>query len=165
MDKEFEIKTILYATDLGENTRPVFRAALSLAHAYHASIIMVHVVEPMTSAMQAVVDTYLPAGEAEKVYQDGMKSVLSEMKQRLKIFSKNELGSSNVVEEVVEEVIAVSGRVSEEIVKTAERHKADLIIMGKSNRSIFGSEVAGSSTRRVTRHSNIPVLIIPNFSN
>ena len=80
-----EIKTILYTTDLGDNTRPVFLTALSLARQYDARIIMLHVVEPMTSAMQAVVDTYLPAGEAKKVYQDGMKSVLSEMKNRLEI--------------------------------------------------------------------------------
>lgn len=158
-----EFKTILYATDLGKNTRPVFRSALSLAQKYNAKILMLHVVEPMTSAMQAVVDTYLPAGEAEKVYQDGMRSVLDEMKNRLEDFCKDELDSPRIVDGLVKEIIVVSGRTSEEILKTAEKHKADIIVMGKSSRSVFGSEVSGSSSRRVSRHANIPVLMVPNF--
>jgi nucleotide-binding universal stress UspA family protein len=163
MNKEPTIKTILYATDLGKNTRPVFRLALSLAQKYEANIVMLHVVEPMSSAMQAVVDTYLPAGEAEKVYQDEMKSVLTEMQKRLKNFCEEELHSPHVASGRVKEIVVVSGRTSEEILKTAEKHQADLIVMGKSSRSLFGSEVAGSSARRVMRHSIIPVLIVPNF--
>lgn len=157
-----EFKTILYATDLGKNTRPVFTSALSLATKYEASIIMLHVVEPMSSAMQAVVDTYLPEGEAEKVYKDGMKSVLSEMKTRLQKFSEEELDSPSTAAGLVKEILVVSGRVSEEIIKAAVKHQADIIVMGKSSRSVLGSEVAGSSTRRVTRHTKIPVFIVPN---
>lgn len=158
------IKTILYTTDLGENTRPVFRTALSLAKAYEAKIIMLHVVEPMTSAMQAVVDTYLPAGEAEKVYKDGMKSVLNEMKSRLEKFCSEGFESPNLMQGLVKDIIVVSGRTSEEILKTAQKHQADIIVMGKSTRSVFGSDVSGSSMRRVSRHSTIPVLMVPNIS-
>ena len=157
-----EIQTILYATDLGKNTRPVFKTALSLATKFDADIIMLHVVEPMSSAMQAIVDTYLPEGEAEKVYKDGMKSVLSEMKNRLKDFTEDELETPKVAAGLVREILGVSGRVSEEILKAAVKHDADIIVMGKSSRSVLGSEVAGSSTRRVTRHTKIPVLIVPN---
>ena len=78
-----EYKTILYATDLGENTRPVFRNALSVARKYGANIIMLHVVEPMSPAIQAMVDTYLTDVDAKKVHQDGMRAVLEKMKERL----------------------------------------------------------------------------------
>ena len=67
-------KTILYATDLGEHTKPVFRTALSLAIKYDAKIIMLHVVEPMSSAIQAVVDTYLTEIDAKKIYRDNLQS-------------------------------------------------------------------------------------------
>lgn len=160
-----EFKKILYTTDLGDNTRPVFMTALSLARQFDARIIMLHVVEPMTSAMQAVVDTYLPAGEAEKVYKDGMKSVLSEMKNRMETFCRDELESPKDLAGLVEEILVVSGRTSEEILKTAEKHKVDIIVMGKSTRSVFGSDVSGSSTRRVSRHSTIPVLMVPNIND
>lgn len=160
-----EYKIILYATDLGRHTRPVFRSALSIARKYEAEIIMLHVVEPMSSAMQAVVDTYLPKGEAEKVYKDGMKSVLVEMKQRLEKFCKEELGSPKLQSGRVKEMLVVSGSPSEEIIRTAEKHLADLIVMGKSSRSMHGSDVAGSATRRVSRHSDIPVLVVPNYED
>lgn len=158
-----KFKTILYATDLGEHMRPVFRTALSLAKKYESGIIMLHVVEPMSSAMQAIVDTYLNSIDAKKVYQDNMREVLQTMKNRLSKFCDEEFGSADKKELQVKEMIVVSGRVSEEIVRTSEKHSADLILLGKSTRHVLGSEVAGSTARRVTRYSNVPVLIVPNI--
>jgi len=163
MEKEHTINTILYATDLGENTRPVFRAALSLAKAYNASIIMLHVVEPMSSSLRAVVDTYLSEVDAKKIYQDNMQSVLESMKVRLKNYCDEEFGPQKVSSLPVSEMLVVSGRTSEEILKAAEKGKADIIVLGKSTRKILGNEIAGSAARRVPRHSKIPVLIVPNI--
>lgn len=158
-----EFKTILYATDLGgEHTRPVFGTALSLANKYDADIIMVHVVEPMSSAMQAVVDTYLTEFDAKKVYQDGMKSVLETMKARLKKFCDEELDSHSADNIHVKEMLIVSGKTPEEIVRVAEEHCADLIVIGKSAGKILGGDVAGSVARRIPRYTTIPVLIVPN---
>lgn len=157
-----KFKTILYASDLGEHTRPVFRTAQSLARKYEANIIMVHVVEPMTATVQAVVETYLTEVDAKKVFQDNMRSVLQTMKARLKKFCEEELKSQNLQEIRVKEMLVVSGRPSEEIIKSAQKHKADLIVMGKSTRRIFGTDIVGSTARRVPRYSTIPVMIVPN---
>ena len=155
-------KTILYASDLGANTRPVFRSALSIARKYEADIIMIHVVEPMSPATQAIVETYLADVDAKKVYKDNMKEVLSTMKKRLLKFSEEELSSNNIESVQVREILVKSGKTSEEIIKAAEKYKVDLIILGKSTRSIFGSDVAGSAARRVSRYSPVPVMIVPN---
>ena len=158
-----EFKTIVYATDLGgDHTAPVFRTALSIAKKFNAKIIMVHVVEPMSPAIQAVVDTYLTEFDAKKVYQDGMKSVLETMKSRLKQFCDDELDSRADDNINVKEMLIVSGNTSEEIVRVAEEHCADLIVMGKSTGNILGSDLVGSTSRRVPRYTNIPVLIVPN---
>ena len=158
-----EFKTILYATDLGSQTRPVFRSALSVARKYEAEIIMLHVVEPMSTALQAVVDTYLPEVDAKAVYKDGMKSVLENMKKRLEAFRREEIGAHDIKNARIKEMLVVSGKTSEEILRVADKYLADLIILGKSTRNIMGSDVAGSVARRVSRHSNIPVMIIPNY--
>lgn len=157
-----EYKTIVYATDLGDNTRPVFRTALSLARKYEAKIIMLHVVEPMSSSMQAVVDTYLTEIDAKEVYKDNLQAVLVKMKQRLKDFCRDELNSHEFKSSHVDEMLVVSGRPSEEIIKKAKEHHADLIVLGKSSRNVLGSDVSGSTSRRVSRYSNIPVLVVPN---
>ena len=163
MKDEPTIKTILYATDLGENTRPVFRTALSLAKAYNATIIMVHVVEPMSSSLIAVVDTYLSEVDAKKIYQDNMQSVLESMKVRLQKYCEEEHGSQKASTLPISEMIVLSGRTSEEILKTAEKKKADMIVLGKSTKKLFGEHVAGSAARRVSRHSRVPVVIVPNI--
>ncbi len=157
-----EFKTILYATDLGEHTRPVFRTAISLARHYEADIIMMHVVEPMSSAAQAIVETYLTDMDAKKIYQDNMRSVLQTMKSRLETFCDEEVQSRNRQDIRVREMLVVSGRPSEEIIRTAQKQEADLIVMGKSTRRIFGTDIVGSTARRVPRYATIPVLIVPN---
>ena len=158
-----EIKKILYATDLGDNVRPVFKFALSMARKYDAKIIMLHVVEPMSSAMQAMMETYLTDMDAKKVHQDGMKRMLTTMKQRLETACAEELDTHNISSSRVTEILVASGKTSEEILKAAEKHGVDIIVMGKSRRNIFGSDVAGSAARRVSRYSNIPVVIVPNL--
>lgn len=163
MDKTPTIKNILYATDLGDNTRPVFRTALSLARAYDAAIVMVHVVEPMSSSLRAVVDTYLSEIDAKKIYQDNMQSVLELMKVRLRKYCEEELGSQKLSSLPISDMIVISGRNSEEILKTAEVKKADMIVLGKSSRKILGNELTGSTARRVSRHAKVPVVIVPNI--
>jgi len=44
---DHQINTILYATDLGSETRQVFRYAIDMANYYKAEIVILHVVEPM----------------------------------------------------------------------------------------------------------------------
>ncbi len=60
MSKIPKYKTLLYASDLGSHTRPVFRHATGLARQYQARIVMLHVVEPIGLTGEAVINTYLP---------------------------------------------------------------------------------------------------------
>ncbi len=55
-----EIKTILYATDMGEHMRPVFRFAIEMAKKHEAKIIMLHAAEPLTSGVQMAINVYMP---------------------------------------------------------------------------------------------------------
>ena len=77
-------------------------------------------------------------------------------------FQRYALGNCQLGEFPVHEVLVTIGEPSEEIIRMAKKHNADLVVMGKSNHSLFGSNVMGSTARRVTRHCPIPVLIVPN---
>ncbi|MCP4009618.1 MAG: universal stress protein, partial [Proteobacteria bacterium] len=61
-----EIKTILYATDMGEHMRPVFRFAIGLAKQHKAEIIMLHVAEPLSSGVQIAINMYMPDTSAKE---------------------------------------------------------------------------------------------------
>ncbi len=164
MDSIPDIKTILYATPLGEieHTRPVFRYAISLARHYDAEILIVHVVEPLSKTAKDVIKTYLSEEAVEKIQQDDMRQVLGELKGRLKKFCEEELASSKTDDSKVRELLIVAGDPSEEILNSAKKHNADAIVIGKSTGAIFGATVMGSVARRVTRLSDVPVFVVPN---
>lgn len=162
MLKTPEIKKILYVTDLGKRTRPVFMHALAQAANNNASIIVLHVVEPMSETACAVIQTYLSDEDVAEVQKDGMKKVLKYMKKRIDTFLQEECGGKSLGTEPVEEILVVAGKPSEEILRVAEEHSADMIVIGKSARKVRGSRVMGSTTRRVNRLAKVPVLMVPN---
>lgn len=156
-----QVTKILYATDLGSETRPIFRYAVDMANHYKAEIIMLHVVEPISDTARAVISTYLDDSVSEEMEKNSMKGVLEKMKDRLKMFYREECDSEEKFAVLIKEVMVVAGKPSEEILRVAEEEKADMIVMGKSARKVRGIGVMGSSARRVSRLAKIPVLVIP----
>ncbi len=156
-----EINRILYCTDLGKHTVPVFMHTLAQAEANNAAIIILHVVEPMTETAQAVIETYLSDADVKKIHRDGMEKVFNYMKKRVDTFLKNECGGS-LDSEAIEEITVVTGKPSEEILRIAEEQNVDLIVLGKSSSKVRGSRVMGSTTRRVNRLSKVPIMVVPN---
>ncbi len=156
-----KISTILYATDLGEHTRPVFRHALALAKLYDAKIIMLHVVEPMGETAKAVISAYISQEFSEAMLKESMKDLLVRMKDRLRRFFEDECDEEKVCSNV-KELMVVAGKPSEEILRVSEEESVDMIIVGKSTRTVRGLKVMGSTARRVSRIAMVPVLIVPN---
>lgn len=157
------IQTILYASDLGAQTRPVFRMAVSLARRYDARVLMIHVVPPLGNTAQTILDTYLSPEDAKKVHQEGLRKYLEMMKERLEKFGREELVAYDLKRVPVTDVIVVSGSYpSEEILRVADKHHADIIVMGKSSRGVVTDNVLGTTASRVLRGSHVPVFLVPN---
>ena len=91
-----------------------------------------------------------------------MKNLLGIMKNRLRKFYDDECDTSNE-SSLVKEVIVVTGKPSEDILRVAEEEKANMIVIGKSSRKVRGVRVMGSTARRVSRMSRIPILVVPNY--
>ena len=157
-----EIKTILYATDLGRHMRPVFRQAINLAQHLNAKIIMLHVVEPLGSTGEAVLSAYLPGKQAEQLERDGMKKVLKQMKRRLEDYCSEELEICDKKGAMVKEILVTTGRPADRIPQEAEKHNADMIVMGSWSEGFIGHGLIGSTARHVTQISHLPVLVVPN---
>ncbi|HHB76234.1 MAG TPA: universal stress protein [Desulfobulbus sp.] len=157
-----EIKKILYVTDLGKHTRPVFRFALSQARHYKAELLMLHVVEPLGATGRFVMDTYLSEDAVKRFQEDGRHEVLKKMKERLRRFCDEEVGACEIGAPPVTKILVASGEPSEEILRLAEKHDADCIVIGRSTHVLLGGSMMGSTARRVMRHSEVPVLLVPN---
>jgi nucleotide-binding universal stress UspA family protein len=157
-----EIKTILYATDMGRHMRPVFRQAIGLAQNYKAQIIMLHVLEPLGSTGEAVLSTYLPGKKIEKLENDGMKKVLKKMKERLESFCHDEMQLCEEKSSMVSDIVVTTGHPADRIPQEAEKHDADIIVIGSCSKGFIRSGLLGSTVRHVTQVSHLPVMVVPN---
>src|SRR4030043_72429 len=56
-------------------------------------------------------------------------------------------------------VVVAEGSAAKKIVETAEKEKADLVVMGKKGQSMLEKILIGSVANHVLRHSPVPVLM------
>lgn len=157
------IKTILYTTDMGNHMRPVFRFAINIAKQHDAEIIMMHVLEPLSSGVLSTIDVYMPKFNHKEVLEDGMKKALEKMQQRLSNFCEDEQINDPVDCAVISKVKVVSGHSAETIVTQAEVMDVDLIVVGTHTNPSMSANLIGSTARKVTQLSKIPVLVVPVY--
>ena len=155
-------KTILYATDLGDRMRPVFRHAIGLAQQYQAQIIMLHVVEPLGSTGEAVLSAYLPNQDVNELEHAGLKRMLTQLQQRLATFCKEEDILCEDDSPIVSDVLVTMGHPAEEIVHQAVKHDVDLVVLGSFGKHLLGRRVLGSTACYLVQSSPVPVMIVPN---
>jgi len=158
-----KIKTILYATDMGDHMRPVFRYAIEMAKIHEARIIMLHVLEPLSSGVLVAIDVYMPQVNAKELLQDGMKKALQKMQLRLNNFCEDEHIKDPEDCEIISKVKVVSGKSAESIILQAEELEVDLIVVGTHTNHSMSSNLIGSTARKVTQLSKIPVLVVPVY--
>ncbi len=158
-----EINTILFATDMGDHMRPVFRSALGMANKYKASVTMLYVAEPLSSGVRMAIDVYMTEVSANEVVRDGMKKALVKMQQRLDDYCEEELKDNPADRELITEVKVVSGTPAETITDQAKQLQADLIVVGTHTDPSLGAHLLGSTARKVTQLSRIPVLVVPVY--
>ncbi len=156
-----KIQKILYATDLEEHARPVFRYAVSLAERYSATIVLLHVIEPLSPSAQSLVSSVLPEGMPESLRKEGMQRVRNKIEDRLKQFCKDELGMEPDDCRVIADARVAEGRIAASILAQAADVKAELIVMGTHGRTGVSELFLGSVAHQVVHRSRLPVLLVP----
>ncbi|MDX1593996.1 MAG: universal stress protein [Gammaproteobacteria bacterium] len=157
-----KFEKILYASDLGDRTRPASRAAVSLAQQYGATIVMCHALEPVGAYGRALIENYISHEDLEAAYRDGQKRVLETMRERLKRFCEEELAGTADMSAHVSSLVVKEGPPGEVIVDEAAKHEVDLIVVG-THRGTSGLKrmLIGSTARYVTQHAACPVFVVP----
>lgn len=156
-----EIKTIIYASDLGQHTRPVFRHAIAMAQKFGAKIVVLHVMEPLGVSAQAIIDSYLPEGSYAELHEEGFHKTRNLMKERIEKACEEELGVSADESQLIDSVEVVEGFPAQVIYETARKRNAELIVLGSHGHSRLGELLIGSTARKLTHMSRIPVLLVP----
>jgi nucleotide-binding universal stress UspA family protein len=144
-----QIRSILLPTDFSECGNFALSYAASLARKFGASIIAVHVIEPM-------VPTVGYSGMTEPL-------PIADIADQLETSAERELPRIAECEECagleIEEVI-VHGEAAAEIVRVAKEKNADLIVLSSHGRTGIGRILFGSTAEAVVRHASCPVLVV-----
>lgn len=144
-----DIRTILLPTDFSECGNFALTYAASLARKFSASIICVHVIEP-------IVPTVGYSGMTEPL-------PIADITEQLEDSAERELPKLAECDECagieVEELI-VHGEAASEIVRVAKERDVDLIVIASHGRTGIGRILFGSTAEAVVRHASCPVLVV-----
>jgi nucleotide-binding universal stress UspA family protein len=137
------IQTILHPTDFSARSEYAFRLACALARDHGARLIVLHVVPPPQSVGYDEMPITSPLSPDYK----------KELEDKLRRFM------------AVDPNLRVAGRLEEgfpadEILRTAQETKADLIVMGTHGRTGLGRLLMGSVAEQVMRKAACPVLTV-----
>jgi len=144
-----QLRKILLPTDFSGCANYALPYAATIARATGATIICVHVVEPIVPAVGY-------SGLAEPM-------PMTDISEQLEDSAERELPQLADCEEFngleVEEVI-VHGDAAAEIVRVAGEHEVDLIVVSSHGRTGLGRIIFGSTAEAVVRHASCPVLVV-----
>jgi nucleotide-binding universal stress UspA family protein len=155
------IKNILYATDLSKNSAFAFRYAMILADSLDARITIVYILPMIDSAMEVPIITQMGEDQYYKLMEEKSRETIDKIKERLREFTRREIKGAQKHKDRVSSILVHEGDAVDEILKTADRLKSDIIIMGAHGKGILSHTFLGTVPDKVLRRSRIPVLVVP----
>jgi len=137
------LNRILVPTDFTTTSEAALSYGIALTRAFNAKLVLLNVPEH-------------PGAAAEAEYPIGISETMQNAaNQRL-----GDLLSREEIRELKPEYVMRIGHPAEEIVKFAESHAIDLIVMGTHGREGVARVLVGSVAETVVRRATCPVLTI-----
>jgi nucleotide-binding universal stress UspA family protein len=133
-------RVVLHATTLRETSRPSAALACSIAVSLHARIVLLHVLPP-----------------ADEMARDGLMTGLDSLAihELRKLAAETGVDCCSAVEPVV-----IHGNPSIEILSESVERRANLIVLGATQRSALGNLARDRIIYRVLAHARCPVLTL-----
>lgn len=136
------LKTILVAFDGSEQSQSAFQLGLEIAEKFEARLLVVGVVRLPEPAISVEIDAMLDNGKAH--YAEEFER-LAEAARKVRVTMSSQ--------------VAV-GHPAEQILRHAEDHHADLIVMGRRGMTRATRWILGSVSERVMRYAHCPVTVV-----
>jgi nucleotide-binding universal stress UspA family protein len=151
-----QIKKILYATDLSQNSSYAFLFATDMAKRHDAKIVILHAVE----TFPAYINAY--AGITVDIEQRQQGEIIEDIKKHLQEFCKKaeaQIGPPCVA--LVTKILVPRGHPPEEILNAADEEGCDVIVLGTHGKGFLAHTFLGSVSSAVLHRTRKPVFIIP----
>jgi nucleotide-binding universal stress UspA family protein len=138
-------RSVLCPVDFSTHARVALQHAVAIAHRTDAALTVMYADDPMLAAAAA-------AGYNQQLLT---KQTTRELQRLL-----TRAGVPVDTDPMAARIVTAIGRPAREILKTARRVAADLIVMGSQGRSGAGKLFFGSVTQHVLRKTAVPVLAV-----
>lgn len=141
------MKAIIVPTDFSDQSQYALKVAASLAHKHKSEILVLHMLE-LNEAMISTSEGFHPE---QTVFFIKMAE-----KRMVEFLDKPYLKDIPVTP------IIKHFKVFSEVNEVADKHDADLIVMGSHGTDGLKEIFVGSNAEKVVRHARVPVLVIKN---
>jgi nucleotide-binding universal stress UspA family protein len=141
-------KKIICPTDFSEPSYEAIKAASELASHFGSELCIVHVISPVPIIPMAVEPSSFNVALYEQELETSSKRSLEE------VFNKLES------KELKTRLIALKGIPADEIIRTADEEKMDLIVIATRGRTGLDRLIFGSVAEKVVRLAKCPVLTV-----
>ncbi len=155
-----EIKKILYPTDLSDTAKHAFGYAASLAQCYGATLTILHVVEELSQNTSMLLTSMLGEARWQEIRDKSTEDFFALIRERLERFSRDMAKEHSESTVAVAQILVRQGRAVHAITEEAEKGGYDLVVMGSHGQGGIVDAVMGSTARRVTRRSSVPVMVV-----
>lgn len=135
--------TILVTTDFSDASNEAFGLARQMAEKFDAKLVLLHAHHM----------------EVPPLVIEGMGMTIVQIQDDHRKKSLDLLKKLDREEGLNAEAVVVDGAPHREIVRYAEDHDIDMIIMASHGYGFFSRAIMGSTTERVIRHAHCPVLV------
>lgn len=141
-------QNILFATDFSEGAEEAFDYAHALAQSCKGTITLLHVIsEPLD--LRGFYVPHISFDNLEQEIESGAWKMMEK-------FCARKFQSGEKYNTVV-----VPGVPHEQVIKTAEENRSDVIVIGTHGRTGLDHVLFGSVAEKIVRKSPVPVLTIP----
>ncbi|HVC18778.1 MAG TPA: universal stress protein [Vicinamibacterales bacterium] len=141
-------RRILLASDFSRVSTKAFAHAISLARTLNARLIVLHVLEPATTAVDA---EYVPPSVWERIEAERQKAGRRRIAAVVARARRAGVRATPLL---------LWGDVAGTILRTARRERADLLVLGTHGRSGVAKLILGSVATRVIAGAPCPVLTV-----
>ena len=138
---------ILIAIDDSDCSMNAVKNGIELAQKLSANVMLLSIVDVTNLIDSASVGAIIDK-DVEEIYEEQATKLIE------RVMKKYPYSKTTAISE--------EGIAKEAIISIADKHKADLIVMGTHGRTGLKHLFIGSVAEHVIRHSKIPVLVIPS---
>ena len=155
-----KIHKILYPTDLSDSAKQAFGYAASLADRYHATITILHVVEDLSQNTAMLISSLLGEERWQQIREKSNEEFTGMIREQIQQFCRDMEKEYSGSSFTVDQIHVRQGQPTESIIAENRASDYDLLVMGTHGQGGITDVVMGSTARRVSRRSTVPVLVV-----